>query len=184
MGIRAGGVLATMDLRAVEENHIKPSFFFGAYSEINLTEKLIIRPEALYSSKGTRFSNHEIYGDGSINYDYLSVPVLLGYEANERLTLLAGPEVNFLAWYYSRYRGETHTLGNPNRKVDWGFNWGLAYNITPKFGIDVRYAHGFQNYFHFVYFGKDERVHSLRTQGANKVLQVGLTYTFFRKEMK
>lgn len=183
-GIRAGGALAKMELRDVDENRIKPSYYLGAFTEVTLTEKFIIRPEIMYSSKGTRFSDHEIYGDGSLNYDYISIPVLLGYEVNEGLKLMVGPEINLLAGYYSRYRGEIHTLGNPNRKVDWAFNWGIAYSITPRLGVDVRYAHGLRNYFHFVYFDQDEHVHTLRTVGANKVFQVGLTYTLFRKEFK
>ncbi|WP_162053398.1 porin family protein [Pontibacter pamirensis] len=184
LGIKAGGALANMELRGVEDSRIKPSYYFGAFSEVNLTEKLIIRPEVLYSSKGTRFSDHEVYGDGLINYNYISVPVLAGFKVNEGLKLLVGPEINLLAGYYSRYRDEIHTLGNPNRKVDWAFNWGLAYSITSKLGVEVRYAHGLRNYFHFVYFDQDAHVHTLRTVGANKVFQVGLTYTFLRREFK
>lgn len=178
MGVRAGGALTTMELKNVNSNKAQMGYYFGVLAEKTLSEKLIIRPELILETKGTTFSNHELYGTGSLNFNYISVPLLLGYKANRSVVFLVGPQVDVLAQYYSAYAGHTQTLANANRKVDLNLNWGLSYRITPQLDVDVRYVHGFENYLHFVYIDDDNITKTARVPGAHKAFQVGLAFKF------
>lgn len=76
------------------------SYHVGAFAEIDLTKKIGIQPELLWSqSTTTKVSGLPIIYQSlpnDIKLDYLQIPVLLRYNVNGLVTLLAGPQFSVL----------------------------------------------------------------------------------------
>ncbi|PTM09940.1 MAG: OmpW family protein [Bacteroidetes bacterium] len=100
-------------------------FYLGVFGEFMVSEKFDIQPELQYVS---------VSEDGE-NSGFLLIPVLAKYNATEDLSILAGPQFDYLL---------DDEDGGLNR-LGFGIAAGLAYNIDENFVIDARYSLGLSN---------------------------------------
>jgi outer membrane immunogenic protein len=176
-GVKAGLNVATMS----KENYItsrKPLIGFNAgfFANVPVSGNFSVQPEILYSQYGGKV---DIVKDGiklsaTRKLDYITVPVMLQYNALPNLYFEAGPEFGFKVSSKMDIKNEnTGSAIKGNIEDAKGFNLGLGigagYYITPNFGITARYIAGLTD------VAKDNRNdRSLK----NNVFQVGLAYKF------
>ena len=93
-GLKAGLNLANFS-GDVSDNSMRVGFHAGAYATFNLSDKIGIQPELLYNSVGTKFE--DVDGDVDFVLNYISIPVMLLYNASENVNIQVGPQFGFLA---------------------------------------------------------------------------------------
>src|SRR5438128_10128455 len=72
------------------------SFHAGVNFQQAISKKVFFQTELLYSSKGHSFTSDFASNNGANRLNYLSIPVLFGYRVHDRLSILFGPELNYL----------------------------------------------------------------------------------------
>jgi hypothetical protein len=95
-GIRAGLNFSNEsaksdDLDLDDTGDMKVGMQLGLYLVGNLSEKIALQPELVFSSFGSKDD------DGSTKLSYISIPVLLRYNINEMINIHAGPQFGILA---------------------------------------------------------------------------------------
>lgn len=141
----------------------KTAFHLGALYRLRY-HRVVLQPEVLYSLKGGTFK--ESTGITRNNYNYLSVPVLLGWVPTEGLVLQAGPEFS--------YALNTPTSGGPGQRYDTGIAVGAHYDfldLLEKCSLHLRYIYGLNNVSNVA-----------GTNYYNRTVQVSLVYNFYKKK--
>ena len=128
-------------------------FYIGAFAEFYLSEQLDLQPELTYAN----------YSENGESIDFLLVPILLKYDANEELSILAGPQIDYLL--DSQAAEGTTRVG-----IDLGL--GISYNISENVMIDARYTFGLSNRI------DDPEFENTDIKGSFNFLQIGLAYKF------
>jgi hypothetical protein len=176
IGAKAGLNLSTAKNIATDNNKAKWGANAGILAQFNIQKKFMIQPEVLYSAKGFKFSTQS--GNGTLNFSYISIPILAGFRPSEKFTVLLGPELGFLTKANSKFEGTNNDVTENFRKFDLGIDIGIAYTIKNGWGIEFRYNHGFDDLVDVTItdtlgneIGTDKR-------GSNRVLQLGLFYKF------
>ena len=101
-GGKAGASLTKVTGKAFKEGY-DLGYHLGAFAEIDVTKKWGIQPEVLWNQVNTQrasgtdavFNNFQTNTD-DIKLDYLSIPVLLRYNATNFLTFNLGPQFGIL----------------------------------------------------------------------------------------
>lgn len=179
IGIKAGLNLANVSVDVSDEidKTMRPGFYIGAFTTFDLTEKLALQPEILFSSQGFKYSydvdNVSMKSNNTLNY--LNIPILVKYEIIEGLAVNFGPQfgINLSAKYKDKYEsmGETETIKKDFdgiARCDFSLALGLEYMITCKLDVSARYNLGLINL----------KQHD-GIDGQNNVLQIGLGYRIF-----
>ncbi len=98
-GIKAGANGDKISGQAFKEGY-NLSYHLGGFAEIDLTKKIGIQPELLWSQSTTSKASglDAIYQTlpNDVKLDYLQIPILLRYNVNNMFTLLAGPQFSVL----------------------------------------------------------------------------------------
>ncbi|MBT8261168.1 MAG: PorT family protein [Flavobacteriaceae bacterium] len=123
-GIKAG--LNALAVKVVNENQDnvqrESGVYVGAFVNIPTSESFSIQPEINYASGKYTFND---------NINLLHIPVLLKLDAGNSLSAFIGPEAVLLL-----------SLDDPEKnkfnKFMFGFTFGLAYNFTDSFSIEIR----------------------------------------------
>jgi opacity protein-like surface antigen len=180
-GIKAGVNLSNTKNIGSPDSKTKLGFNGGILAEIELSKKLIIQPEILYSGKGHKFPKTTFNGGGTLNLNYVSIPLLGGFRPNDKLSILLGPEFNFLTKANSKFDGSNHDVSKNYRKFDLAIDLGVAYNIKKGLGVELRYSYGFEDLADVILtdqFGNDMGTDRI---GSNRVFQFGLFYKISKK---
>jgi hypothetical protein len=158
----------------ITEGSVSPSivkqdldFHFGVMYRYRFS-KFVIQPEVLYQIKGGTYQRLQVGSTTNRNtidnnFNYLSVPIMLGYIPVEGLTIQAGPE---FSW-------RVQTTNGPQSATDTGIALGIHYDfldMLDKFSLNIRYVHGLTKI--------PETVNSTLQ---NRAFQVGVVYNFYRK---
>ncbi|MBO0931061.1 porin family protein [Fibrella aquatilis] len=129
--------------------------------------KFVLQPELLFQIKGGTYQQLAIGSSNRIttenNFNYISVPLMLGYMPTEGLTLQAGPEFSFAL----------KTPNGPQTNRDTGIAFGVHYDfldMLDKFSLNVRYVYGLTKI--------PETVNSTLQ---NRAFQLSLVYNFYKK---
>lgn len=167
-GIKGGTNFSTITTNMVTpyEYTYKAGFQFGVFVKLKMTNELFFQPELLYSLQGTKYSvnllavnlpqdpNSPLFindiSNIKTNESYIILPILLKYFFGDKLSLLGGPQID----YMFRVNADNVEMDNGefvvNGKNSWSvseFNWGLdvgiAYDFNKKIGIEFRYNYGF-----------------------------------------
>jgi hypothetical protein len=88
LGIKAGANFANITDASGLSN--KTGFVVGVFAGAKFGDKLAIQGDLLYSQQGADFDG------GSIDLNYVNVPVVLKYYVTENLNLQAGPQFGFV----------------------------------------------------------------------------------------
>lgn len=164
-GVKAGMNISS--LSNFENTNSKIGFNAGVLMNAPIAENFSIQPEVLYNMKGAKAKN----GDGSINLDYISVPVMFQYNATPQFYLEAGPEFSFLMSGKIKVEGKSFDMKDELNGFDIGVGLGAGYYFTPNIGVTARYVAGFSD----VVKENDEKTVK------NNVFQIGLAYKFGKK---
>lgn len=114
------------------------TFHAGLFTQIEISEKLNIQPELLYSRQGADLNS--LY---KAKLDYISIPIQFKYNVLPKFFLQAGPQVSFLvsdkAIFYDDNIG---TLDTDAKSVDFGFNTGFGLHLADGIFTEARYNFG------------------------------------------
>lgn len=158
-----------------EGENFKIGFHLGISSEFEITEKIYITSELLYSLKGFKPEG----GSGSnakVNFNYINSPVLLGYNLSKRINVHLGPEFGYL--FSAKFRGDSNTADINdfyNNNFDFGVAVGLGFSITEKLSSQFRYVHGLTSVVKDAVFTDDGK-NVAEVKYYNRAFQLSLSY--------
>jgi len=192
-GAKAGVNISNFSGNDIEDT--KPVFgaLFGGFAEISISDKFSIQPELLFSMQGARseYSESEpgysFSEENRTKLNYLNIPVLAKYFINEKIALLAGPQVGILLSAKEKFEGTETFMGQTisyaetidakdfYRSIVLGFNIGVTYSFTDKIFVDARYNLGLSS---ITKKFTDEFGDSFSANIKNNVLQFSIGYKF------
>lgn len=170
------------NLSNLDDSEMKIGFHVGAVAEIKFNDKFSIQPELLYSAQGAK-SSYSFLGqniENTLSLDYINIPIMAKYYIVDGFSVEAGPQVGFLTkaeleGTFGNLTGTTDIKDNV-KSVDFGVNFGLAYDLPNGFFVNARYNLGLAK------LGDSENspnnVSSLLKDSKNSVIQVGVGYKF------
>lgn len=142
----------------------KTAFHLGGIYRLRY-QRFVAQPELLLSVKGGSFKRtaptEQVIRN---NYNYISLPVLLGWIPTEGLVLQAGPEFSYAL----------DTPNGPGKKQDLGIAVGAHYDfldMAEKFSLHLRYIYGLNNV-----------SSSPIVEYRNRTFQVSIVYNFYKKK--
>jgi len=122
----------------IQESTFKTGFGAGFGADFRLDEKLIIEPSLIYSSQNTSFTTDTI-GELNLKLDYLCLPIMIKFFANENFNLQIGFQSAFLT---SQEIKRNNNKLSPEKKLnnfDYGLSFGCGYYLTDNLHINIRY---------------------------------------------
>ena len=141
-GIKAGASITSMKGQGWSDKQPKFGFVFGFIAESNFNARFFLKPELVFSTKGFKFDGSYGFGNGSLDFNYLSVPFLFGFRPTKKISLLAGPEIGYLQDVKSKDNDRVYDLKNNYSRFDFCANIGCQFKIGSRFGAELRYSHG------------------------------------------
>lgn len=137
-GVKVGGALSSVIGDEVSEAQSKIGVYGGAFVNFEMTDKISLQPELLFSMQG--FEVEDI--DGSTNLSYLNVPVSAQYRITDEIYGEFGPQLGVLLTAENDYEGTTDDIKDDLTTIDFGLNFGAGYIMDSGLGINVRYGLG------------------------------------------
>ena len=133
VGIKAGANFANQDVTDIDISSAT-DFHVGAYVNVNLSDKFGITPEVLYSAYASNWDNVKV------DFDYISIPVMLRFKPIPLLSLEAGPQFSFLT------KANVENIGDVTDQLknnDFGLAFGAGLHLPLGLNAGVRYVLGF-----------------------------------------
>lgn len=167
-GIKIGPSLTAAPIQGVSPTipKQKMDFHLGVMYRYRFT-KFVIQPELLYQVKGGTYQQFQIGSTNRIttenNFNYISLPIMLGYIPVEGLTLQAGPE---FSWAID-------TPNGPKSNRDLGIALGVHYDfldMLDKFSLNIRYV-----------YGTTKIPETVNSTLQNRAFQLSIVYNFYKK---
>jgi len=135
LGIKAGANFANQAVKDVDTKSIT-NFHGGAYLNINFNDHFGITPEVLFSSTGSKWE------DLQVDYNYVSIPVMIRFKPIKLIKVEAGPQFSFLT------KAELEDFGDISdqlKKNDFGLAFGAGLNLPFGLNAGARYVLGLSN---------------------------------------
>jgi hypothetical protein len=169
LGLKAGASLTNFTGADAQGYDNRFGFHAGIFANIGLTSLFAFQPELLYSQKGANYSGSS---DRSLRLHYIDVP--LAFHVNTGgLFFEAGPQVGFLVGAnYQNGSASTDVKGLYN-SADFGYLFGLGYQLKHGLGVGLRYNGGFTNVEKAKVFGNT----TIQSRARNSAFQLYLTYS-------
>ncbi|WP_378187510.1 porin family protein [Aquimarina sp. W85] len=141
----------------------KVGFLIGGFVNINLTEKLSIQPELMFSLQGGDFSidPNRVFNngdpnspislsniEGKINESMILLPITANIHFNNKIEMQIGPQLGYSIKRKIEYdteiviEGDFFQLEPDSKKIELGAILDLGYNLSEKLRIGIRYAYG------------------------------------------
>ena len=187
-GIKIGGnvsKIAKSNLATDPNTYSRIGYQVGLYKEYGLSQKLVLRPELFYSLKGFKYHDVSTGNKIIVSYNYLTLPLLIGYRPIATVAVFAGPEIGMLSAV--RGRGSSgrssnlRNLTNEYEPFDVGLTAGFLYKVTSRISADIRYTYGFSTILEWDVTDMHGQKLYTRRESNNKTLQFGLNYAFRKK---
>ncbi|MFI5123999.1 MAG: porin family protein [Chitinophagales bacterium] len=166
-GVKAGANFATLTGSDASGAKMKVGFQGGALVAIPLFNEFSLQPELMYSGEGAKYSANGV--SGTLNSNYLNVPVLFKYNNASGFFAETGPQIGFLLSAKSKIDGQSYDAKSSYKSTDFSWAFGLGYLLRDmNIGFDARYNLGLAN------------VEANSNNGTlkNSVIQVGVFYLF------
>lgn len=121
----------------------KIGFHVGLMGAYAFSEKVALRGELLYSTKGFQSAADSLYTDGiKQRMNYLSLPILLDYQPVQKLHLLAGPSFGYRVLLNNNSNVSSSFLRDTwNNSFDFSLAAGLEYGFGKHLRLGVRYVY-------------------------------------------
>lgn len=169
LGLKAGASLTNLTGANAVANDYRFGFHGGVFANISLTSLFAFQPELLYSQKGGNYRN---VTDASLRLHYVDMP--LAFHVNTGgLFFEAGPQVGFLVAAKSQSGNVSTDVKAGLNTVDFGYLFGLGYQLKHGLGVGLRYNGGFTNVPKSVTFGNT----TIQDRQRNGAFQLYLTYS-------
>ncbi|SDH36896.1 outer membrane beta-barrel protein [Winogradskyella thalassocola] len=107
-------------------------YHIGVFGKMG--DEIYLRPEFVYTAIKSDYDNAEF------NVRKIDVPILVGVQLLDPISVFAGPAMQFILG--SDFRGVD--IDDIRNKFKVGFNFGIAVDFN-TIGIDLRYERGFDN---------------------------------------
>ncbi len=141
LGLKAGASLTNFTGADAQGYDNRFGFHAGIFANIGINSLFAFQPELLYSQKGANYSG---YSDRSLRLHYIDVP--LAFHVNTGgLFFEAGPQVGFLVGAKYQNGSATVDAKDSYNSVDFGYLFGLGYQLKHGLGVGLRYNGGFTN---------------------------------------
>ena len=143
---RAGLNSAQLDFGGFKIDPVIGFNIGASYDLLNLSDKIILRPEIMFSQQGFSVLTEEYGKSGYIevnkktNLNYLTLPVNLDFQIDNKFSIVAGPYIGLLLNKDSFK--EIDLQSDDVKSADFGFNAGINYAINNKIKLDIRYLAG------------------------------------------
>lgn len=140
LGIKAGPVVSRLHVEIGDSlssfSDPQLTFLVGGFMRLNMSDKVSLQTELLYSSKGS----------SNTRYGYLSLPLMVQYEFLPGLRAEAGVEGNYLlSAQIESTSGNGRDARFQFKNWDVGLNAGFSYDFLDKFTAGLRYNFGLVN---------------------------------------
>lgn len=169
LGLKAGASLTSFTGADAQIANYRFGFHGGIFANIGLTSLFAFQPELLYSQKGIKFANN---ADVSLRLHYIDVP--LAFHVNTGgLFFEAGPQVGFLVAAKSQVGSASTDVKNSFNTVDFGYLFGLGYQLKHGLGVGLRYNGGFTKVPQALTLGNT----TIQSRQRNSAFQLYLTYS-------
>ncbi|MFS4473023.1 porin family protein [Chryseobacterium sp. T20] len=164
------GVKAGLNISTLSDNDFnsKAGFYGGVFANIPVAQDFSFQPEVMYSGMGAKFKADS---DAKANLDYISVPLMLQYNALPNLYLEAGPQFSFLVNSKLKYKSNSTDAKDVFKSFDFGIGLGAGYYFTQNIGVTARYVAGLTDV-------AKNRPDLSEDKAKNGVFQFGLAYKF------
>ncbi len=147
------------------DNSTKPSFHFGGFGIYEISERLNLQGEFIYSNKGAKST------EANVSLHYISIPILVNYSVYDNLYLQGGPEIGFLMAARTKVENTNFDLkGFYNNPIDLTLNIGAKYEINSEFHVGLRYALGLSD------LRDDDNGDALSLKFLNRGLHISVGY--------
>ncbi|MEM7372696.1 MAG: porin family protein [Bacteroidota bacterium] len=99
IGLKGGVNFATLFGDTYSNLGPRTALLLGGYVQAPFLQGTSIQGELNYSQEGARNANYDfssfsdVIYDQKLKYDYINIPILIGYALNEQLSLQAGPQI-------------------------------------------------------------------------------------------
>jgi len=123
-------------------------FAVGGFLTYSMNDQMSIRPEFLYSVKGSKYEESEGGETVTLNMamNYLDIPILGVYSVQDNINVFAGPYFGmFLGGKMKmEYAGESEEedIEKEDTANDFGLVFGGSYGINDNITIEARYTLG------------------------------------------
>ena len=119
----------------------------GLYSKIKFLNSFFVQPEIYYSSIKKKYDltfplDHEMYVVDEYKQNRINVPVLVGIDLFNRVSLFIGPSFSFNSNIFFEDNNETITLNSLYEKSSIYLQYGLSVMFN-KIVIEFRIERGF-----------------------------------------
>jgi hypothetical protein len=169
LGLKAGASLTNLTGADAKNTDNLFGFHAGVFANIGLTRLFAFQPELIYSQKGYKLNG---VNDFSQRLHYVDVP--LAFHVNTGgLFFEAGPQVGFLVSAKVKGGSATTTNTDSYNSVDFGYLFGLGYQLKHGLGVGLRYNGGFTNIDKAYTIGNT----SYQGRARNSAFQLYLTYS-------
>ncbi len=99
----------------------------GVFANFDLSEKISLQPELLYTAKGVNSNKGGL--DFKYRYDYLDIPIMAQYHFNEAFSVNFGPELSFLTKAIISDGTESVDYKEFSESFVYGLNLGVSYQL-------------------------------------------------------
>ncbi len=152
LGIKAGANFADFNnTEFLQDNNVQSAmtthWHIGVSSLRNFGDRFSLAAELLYSVKGVQspfeFSVPNSDEKTVVGLEYLSLPIMLYYKPNEKISIGTGIEAGYLLnARLSAPNGSRDVNFIYDKKEELALNLGFRFNFTPALFLDGRYQWG------------------------------------------
>jgi hypothetical protein len=169
LGLKAGASLTDfVGADATNRYNNRFGFHGGVFANIGLTPLFAFQPELIYSQKGAKTNAVDV------NYRLHYIDVPLAFHVNTGgLFFEAGPQVGFLVAAKYQYGSASTDVQSGYNSVDFGYLFGLGYQLKHGLGVGLRYNGGFTNVAKATTIGNT----TIQARARNSAFQLYLTYS-------
>jgi hypothetical protein len=140
------------------------------------SKKTFFQPELLFSSKGYRTVDLAGGAKVTMRLNYLTAPILFGYEIDHKTKVVLGTELGYLM-KATLVKANINATNSFPKKFDIGLLIGLGYNITKGLGAEIRYNYGFKRFYQTDAIG----IRRGESLAGNRVFQIGVYYILHKQ---
>ncbi|MBT8265777.1 MAG: PorT family protein [Bacteroidia bacterium] len=149
----------------------KTSIHGGVVADLPVDDKISIQPGLIYSSQGADYSESAF--SGTVNLDYLNIPIMGKFEVAEGFNVQVGPQVGFLLSAKDKEDGEPDVdVKDFVKSTDFGVNIGVGYELANGLNFGARYNLGLSD------LNDDPDLSDEGVKWKNSVIQISIGYLF------
>jgi hypothetical protein len=144
-GIRAGISLSNMNFNKGYKSNAayinstwKEGYFAGAAILIPLPKRFSLTQEYVFSrTRGQHSQSEKLY-----TLDYLSIPLLISYSINQKLSIQTGPQFELLISGKEDLGGKIKDITKLTEERSVGWVLGLQYSVMSRLLLEARFMYG------------------------------------------